>query len=177
MAGESDWEPWGFGFDPWPFSVGWGSGVAVSHGVGHRCGSDLVLLRLWCRPVATAPIWPLAWELPYAEGVALKRQRKKEKNIIKRKWFFSNGSVITISHSLLAQGLHNHFESVRIFFSVDGLGNLIPSSFYFLMIFIFSIIVGLQCSVSFLQYSKVTQSYIHIYILFLTLSSIMLHHK
>ena len=45
------------------------------------------------------------------------------------------------------------------------------------MIFIFSIIVGLQCSVNFLLYSKVTQSHIHIYILFLTLSSIMLHHK
>ena len=32
-------------------------------GVGHRCGSDLALLWLWCRPVATAPIRPLAWEL------------------------------------------------------------------------------------------------------------------
>ena len=41
---------------------------------------------------------------------------------------------------------------------------------FFTMIFIFSIIAGLQCSVNFLLYSKVTQS--HIYILFLTLSSI-----
>ena len=32
------------GFDPWPHSVGWGSGVAVSSGVGHRCGLDAVLL-------------------------------------------------------------------------------------------------------------------------------------
>ena len=39
-----------------------------------------------------------------------------------------------------------------------------------LMIFIFSVIAGLQCSVNFLLYSKVTQSHIHIYILFLTLS-------
>ena len=31
------------------------------------------LLWLWCRPPATAPIQPLAWELPYALGVALKR--------------------------------------------------------------------------------------------------------
>ena len=52
------------------------------------------------------------------------------------------------------------------------------SSFlFFLMIFIFSIKAGLQCSVSFLLYSKETQSHIHICILFLTLSSIMLHHK
>jgi len=44
--------------------------------------SDPVLLWLWCRLVATAPIRPLAWELPYAMGVALekvKRQKKKKK--------------------------------------------------------------------------------------------------
>ena len=40
---------------------------------------DLALLWLWCRPVATAPIQPLAWEPPYAVGVALKRPKKKNK--------------------------------------------------------------------------------------------------
>ena len=34
---------------------------------------DLVLLWLWCRPVAKAPSQPLAWEPPYAVGVALKK--------------------------------------------------------------------------------------------------------
>ena len=51
-------------------------------GVGHRRGSDLALLWLWRRPVATALIRPLAWEPPYAIGVALekaKRQKKKKK--------------------------------------------------------------------------------------------------
>ena len=33
---ESNWYPWGFGFDPWPRSGGWGSGVAVSCGVGSQ---------------------------------------------------------------------------------------------------------------------------------------------
>ena len=36
---------------------------------------------LWCRLVATAPIRPLAWEPPCAEGAALemaKRQKKKK---------------------------------------------------------------------------------------------------
>ena len=33
-----------------------GSGVAVSCSVGHRRGLDLVLLWLWCRPAAAAPI-------------------------------------------------------------------------------------------------------------------------
>ena len=45
------------------------------------------------------------------------------------------------------------------------------------MIFIFSIIIGLQCSVHFLLYSTVTQSHIHTHILFFTLSSILLHPK
>ena len=50
-------------------------------GVGRRQGSDPALLWLWRRPAATAPIRPLAWELPYAVGVALektKRQKKKK---------------------------------------------------------------------------------------------------
>ena len=51
----------------------------MSCGVGHRLGSDLALLRLWHRLAATALIPPLARESPYAVGVALKRQRKKEK--------------------------------------------------------------------------------------------------
>ena len=46
----------------------------MSWGVGHRCGSDLAWLWLWCRLAATALIRPLAWELLYAMGVALKRQ-------------------------------------------------------------------------------------------------------
>ena len=37
--------------------------VAVSRGVGCRLGSDLALLWLWRRPVATAPVGPLAWNL------------------------------------------------------------------------------------------------------------------
>ena len=31
-------------------------GVVMSCGVGHRCGSDLVLPWLWHRPAATGPI-------------------------------------------------------------------------------------------------------------------------
>ena len=42
---------------------------------------DPVLLWLWCRPVAVAPIGPLAWKPPYVASVALKRTKdqKKEK--------------------------------------------------------------------------------------------------
>ena len=84
--------------------------------------------------------------------------------------------------------LFNHFQS-------PFLASLPPSPFplsvslkflfrtlfiyllFYLMIFIFSIIAGFQCSVNFPPYGKVTQSRIHIYILFLTLSSIMLYPK
>ena len=37
------------------------------------------LLWLWCWPAATALIRPLAWETPYANGMALKRKKGKEK--------------------------------------------------------------------------------------------------
>ena len=49
----------------------------MSCGVGHRRGSDptLLLLWLWCRPAAIAPIGPLAWEPAHAMGAALKRQK------------------------------------------------------------------------------------------------------
>ena len=48
-------------------NVGSIPGIAV---IGHRLGSDPVLLGLWRRPVATAPIGPLAWEPPCAVGSA-----------------------------------------------------------------------------------------------------------
>ena len=58
--------------------------VATSCHIGRGRGSDLALLWLWCRPAAVAPIRPLAWELPYAAGVALKRQKTKKKLKIKK---------------------------------------------------------------------------------------------
>ena len=59
----------------------------MSCGVGRRRSSDPTLLWLWRRPVATAPIGPLAWELPHASGAALekaKRQTKQNKTEVKR---------------------------------------------------------------------------------------------
>uniref|UniRef100_A0A8D0TGI4 Myosin-7 n=1 Tax=Sus scrofa TaxID=9823 RepID=A0A8D0TGI4_PIG len=40
---------------------------------------DPALLWLWCRLAAIALIGPLIWELPYAAGVALKRQKDQKK--------------------------------------------------------------------------------------------------
>ena len=56
----------------------------MSCGVGCRPGSDPVLLWLWCRPEAIAPIGLLAWEPPYAAGAALRTQKREKKK--KGKW-------------------------------------------------------------------------------------------
>ena len=50
---------------------------AMRCGVLRRHGLDPKLLWLWCRPSAAALIQSLAWELPYAKGLALKKKRKK----------------------------------------------------------------------------------------------------
>ena len=72
----------------------------MSCGVGCRQGSDPVLLWLWCRPVATAPIQPLAWEHPYAAGAALKRPKKKKKKNFSESQLkivrFINNVIITL---------------------------------------------------------------------------------
>ena len=47
-------------------------------GMGRRHSSDLAVLWLWCGPAAAAPIRPLAWELPYAKGEALKSSKTKQ---------------------------------------------------------------------------------------------------
>ena len=72
---------WGCGFW-WLASL---SGLRIWHCHKLKCRSQMaaliqccLCLWLWCRPAAAAPIWPLAWELPYATSVALKRKKKKE---------------------------------------------------------------------------------------------------
>ena len=39
---------------------------------------DPEVLWLWGRPAAAAPIRPLAWEPPYAEGVALEKAKRQK---------------------------------------------------------------------------------------------------
>lgn len=49
--------------------------TALSFGVVHRCSSHPALVWMWCRPGSVAPICPLVWELPYAAGSALKKEK------------------------------------------------------------------------------------------------------
>ena len=59
----------------------------MSCGVGCRRSSDPVLLWLWRRLVATAPIRALAWKPPYAVGVAqeMGKDKKRQKQTNKQK--------------------------------------------------------------------------------------------
>ena len=50
-------------------------GMVMSFGIQRQT----TLLCPWHRPAATAPTRPLAWELPYAAGAALKSKKRKEK--------------------------------------------------------------------------------------------------
>ena len=57
----------------------------MSCGVGHRHGYEPALLWLWHRLVAITLIGPVAWEPPYATGVALKRPKTKKKKKKKKR--------------------------------------------------------------------------------------------
>ena len=64
--------------DSIPGFAQWVGDLELNCGRGHRRSSDSVLLWLWCRPAAIGPIQPLALELPYALGAALKKKKKAE---------------------------------------------------------------------------------------------------
>ena len=54
------------------------------------------MLRLWCRLVAAALIQPLAWEPPYAVGVAqemAKRQKGAKKKKKKKSVLAKGGNI------------------------------------------------------------------------------------
>ena len=52
--------------------------------IGRRHGLDPALLWLWCRLAPVASIQPLAWELPYATSMALKRRRGHTERQLRR---------------------------------------------------------------------------------------------
>ena len=85
----------------------------MSCGVGLRLGSDPALLWLWHRPVAAAPIEPLAWEPPQAVGVALekgKRQKKRTKPIYHSfKYEALTSNLLVINHAAFVK-LHGLSE-------------------------------------------------------------------
>ena len=81
-----------------------GSGIAMSYDVGRRCSSDTLRLWLWLQLAATVSIQHLAWELPYATGAALKRQKTKNNPQNKNK---TGINLLHISRSFIARNC-NH---------------------------------------------------------------------
>ena len=69
----------------------------MSCSVGHRHSLDLAWL--WCRLATAVPIQPLAWELPYTTGVALKRERNYliVKSLKVTSWNSRRGAVVNES--------------------------------------------------------------------------------
>ena len=59
--------------------------IRIAMSCGHTYSSDPALLWLWHRPEAVAPIRSLAWELPYASGAAIKKEKNNNNEVIKVK--------------------------------------------------------------------------------------------
>ena len=55
-----------------------------------------MLLWLWCRPAAVAPRRALAWEPPYASGVALEKAKRQKVNILINKKFSTPSPALVI---------------------------------------------------------------------------------
>ena len=71
---------WGWRFDPWPCSVGWGSGIAASCSVVYQGSSDLVLLWLWHRLHLQLHFDPWPGNFHLLQG-RLKKKKKRERDV------------------------------------------------------------------------------------------------
>ena len=86
--------------------------MAMSCGVGHRHGLDLALPWLSHRPMAVAPIGPLAWEPPCATGAALKRQKNHTSQLRRihpgAQGWFNICKSINVIHHINKRKVKNH---------------------------------------------------------------------
>jgi len=79
--------------------------MALSSGIGRRCGLDPAFMWLWCRLATTLLIRPLAWDPPHTTDAALKtKKNKKNKEFKKEPWLHQHvcalGEVISFSGCL-----------------------------------------------------------------------------
>jgi len=85
----------------------------MSCGVGCRCSSDPTLLWLWRRPVATAPIRPLAWDPPYAMGSAQENGKKTKKKKKKKDMGSKRGKKLLQIVGVGKEGLKENLDLGR----------------------------------------------------------------
>ena len=93
-----------------------------------QCIKDPALLWLRYRMVAIALIGPLAWEIPYAVGIDLKRKKKKRKKKRKQAKQLAMVEVCTPQKSVNANQ-QTHTSSIELvvlgFFCLSSLGPLL----------------------------------------------------
>ena len=109
----------------------WPEQVAPSRGIGRRCGLDpALLLWLWCRSAAVAPIQLLAQKLPYATSIAMKKKKKTKKwnftPIIHLAVFFC---TIQASHPWNVINVYTHEELLPLIFFFFGLFRAVPLAY------------------------------------------------
>ena len=78
-----------------------------------------MLLRLWWRPETVAPIGPLAWEPPYAIGVALKSKKRKETVQTMADVNYMNNHFLQLKHIVRADQNRTQLYAVRKKFTSD----------------------------------------------------------
>ena len=131
---------------------------------------------------------------PWTHGVISPLTKMKVQHILLFDFVSTHSSIVHINESMGIEGFvmlmsvtrsfHGVYAKITqwsimkklvsvIYLLTTRLG--ISSILFFIMIFIFSIIAGLQCSINFLLCIMVTQLYIYVYILFSPI--ILLNHK
>ena len=101
------------------------SGIALSCGVGRRCGSDPGLLWMWRRLAPEALIWPLACELPYVHWLLSLQYKLHEDQIFVSLihccilLFLSYGCTLFFSWFLTGNSLPELFQLPTQYFSLD----------------------------------------------------------
>ena len=120
------------------------SGLRIQCCLELWCGSQMrlgspALLWLWHRLVATAPMGPLAWELPYATGMALEKTKKKKKKKEKKSFIevlliydvpivsaVQQSNSVTYIHTLFFFRFFSHIDYHRIFGRVPSAIQQVP---------------------------------------------------
>jgi len=98
----------------------------MSCSVGCRHCSDPALLWLWRGPAASVLVGPLAWELPYASGAALKIKKDKKQTNKKQKQKTCGVSAVL---DILYMSFHFIFRSTllgicHLHFTAEGVSHL-----------------------------------------------------
>ena len=77
---------------------------------------NLVLLWMWRKPAAAALIQPLAWELPYAAGAAIKRKKKNDGKEIQKSLSLIRLNFFHFLFFISSKNVHNEYGQLLQYF-------------------------------------------------------------